>query len=73
MTEHFLIQPVTFESYDKKFGQHHFLMYWQGQEFYQYEYQIISGNRSRSLPGYYEPDAAALLVDLVEIVIKDHY
>lgn len=48
-------------TYDKKFGQHH-LNVLAGQEFYQYEYQVISGNRSQfSLPGYYEPDAAALL------------
>jgi hypothetical protein len=34
-----------------------------GQEFYKYDYQIISGSRQGfSLPNYYEPDAASLLV-----------
>ncbi|ASK31570.1 SusC/RagA family protein [Chryseobacterium sp. T16E-39] len=48
-------------TYDKKFNQHHFNILG-GQEFYHYEYQTISGNRSQfSLPYYYEPDAAALL------------
>ncbi len=48
-------------TYDKKFGQHHVNLL-AGQEFYHYEYQTISGNRSQfSLPYYYEPDAAALL------------
>lgn len=48
-------------TYDKKFNQHHFNVL-AGQEFYHYEYQTISGNRSQfSLPYYYEPDAAALL------------
>ncbi|KPH11443.1 TonB-dependent receptor [Chryseobacterium sp. ERMR1:04] len=48
-------------TYDKKFGQHHINLL-AGQEFYKYDYQTISGNRSQfSLPYYYEPDAAALL------------
>ncbi|MDH6251954.1 TonB-linked SusC/RagA family outer membrane protein [Chryseobacterium sp. H1D6B] len=48
-------------TYDKKFNQHHFNIL-AGQEFYHYEFQTISGNRSQfSLPYYYEPDAAALL------------
>lgn len=48
-------------TYDKKFGQHHINVL-AGQEFYHYDYQTISGNRSQfSLPYYYEPDAAALL------------
>ena len=48
-------------TFDKKFNQHHFNIL-AGQEFYHYEFQTISGNRSQfSLPYYYEPDAAALL------------
>ncbi|KMQ68209.1 membrane protein [Chryseobacterium sp. FH2] len=48
-------------TYDKKFGLHHINLL-AGQEFYHYEYQTISGNRTQfSLPYYYEPDAAALL------------
>ena len=48
-------------TYDKKLNQHHFNIL-AGQEFYHYEFQTISGNRSQfSLPYYYEPDAAALL------------
>lgn len=48
-------------TYDKKIGQHHINLL-AGQEFYKYDYQTISGNRSQfSLPYYYEPDAASLL------------
>lgn len=48
-------------TFDKRFDQHHINVLG-GQEFYKYDYQTISGNRSQfSLPYYYEPDAAALL------------
>lgn len=50
-------------TYDKKFGKHHINVL-AGQEFYKYDYQTISGSRSGfSLPYYYEPDAASLLVN----------
>ncbi|MGH1518968.1 SusC/RagA family TonB-linked outer membrane protein [Chryseobacterium sp. JK1] len=50
-------------TYDKKFGKHHVNVL-AGHEFYKYDYQTISGTRSRfSLPYYYEPDAASLLVN----------
>lgn len=50
-------------TYDKKFGKHH-INALAGHEFYKYDYQTISGSRSRfALPGYYEPDAASLLVN----------
>ncbi|AZB35034.1 SusC/RagA family TonB-linked outer membrane protein [Chryseobacterium bernardetii] len=49
-------------TYDKRFGKHHINVLG-GQEFYKYDYQIISGSRQGfSLPNYYEPDAASLLV-----------
>lgn len=49
-------------TYDKKFGKHHVNVL-AGHEFYKYDYQTISGTRNNfSLPYYYEPDAASLLV-----------
>lgn len=48
-------------TFDKRFEDHHINVLG-GQEFYKYDFQTISGNRSQfSLPYYYEPDAAALL------------
>jgi TonB-linked SusC/RagA family outer membrane protein len=50
-------------TYDKKFGKHHINVLG-GHEFYKFDYQFISGNRQGfSLPNYYEPDAASLLVN----------
>ncbi|SDI56563.1 SusC/RagA family TonB-linked outer membrane protein [Chryseobacterium jejuense] len=50
-------------TYDKRFGKHHINVL-AGHEFYKYDYQVISGSRQGfSLPNYYEPDAASLLVN----------